>query len=134
VTVNASAQSQPATATEAKQKLTGGASRVWVHEKTTKTMGTLPEGCTAGRIYRFAQENSTLTISECKDGKMIKSSHTWALKQQTPLDMVLTVDNVLFYKVSFRDNGQEHLMRLRSDTDDSKTTPNTDLEFKLGAD
>jgi hypothetical protein len=127
------AQTQPTTISDASQRLTGGASRLWVHEKTVSTMGPSGDRCTSGRTYRFAQQNSILTISECKDGAMVKSNHTWALKEASEIDIVLTIDNSQPYKLSFNDTGGEHLMRLRSDTV-SQTTPNTDMVFRIGAD
>jgi hypothetical protein len=121
--VAVSAQAQPTTISDASQKLTGGTSRLWVHEKTVSTMGPSGERCTSGRTYHFTQQNSVLTISECKDGTMVKSNHTWTLKEASAIDIVLTVDNSQSYRLSFHDTGDEHLMRLRSDTD-SNITPN----------
>jgi hypothetical protein len=124
---------QPGTEDEAVQRLTGGASRVWVLDKISPIMGTAAEHCAAGLIYRFSAEKSSLTMSECKDGSMVKSTHTWKIRKEGPLDIILTIDGQKEYKLNFRDAGQDHMMRLRSDTA-SKTTPDTDIEFRLGAD
>src|SRR5438128_4228410 len=90
VSMAAYAETQPTTISDASQKLTGEASRLWVHEKTVSTMGPTGERCTSGRTYRFAKENSVLTISECRNGAMVKSNHTWSLKQASVIDIVLT--------------------------------------------
>jgi hypothetical protein len=127
------AHAQATAIEEAKQKLTGGSSRVWVHQKTVTMMGTSGERCTAGRLYRFAAGGSVLTIIECVDGKMVKSSHSWALSQTSPIDIILTIDGTKSYQLRFFDEGERHTLRLRDDVG-PKTAPTTDLEFELGAD
>jgi hypothetical protein len=116
------------------QQLTGGTSRIWILEKTTVEMGVDPtKACKGGSIYRFAKDGATLTISECRLGEMVKSSHTWKLKQISPIDVLLVIDNAKEFTVRFKDENGHPRMRLRAETA-SKISPDTDLEFKLGAD
>src|SRR5690349_1599508 len=97
LTAASSASAQQVTVGDAAQKLTGGSTRVWVHQKTTPVMGSAGQECTSGRTYRFAQEGSVLTISECVDGKMNKTNHQWVLKQASPIDVQLIVDGTKSY-------------------------------------
>lgn len=130
--VAAWAQAQPQSVAEAVEQLAGATTNSWVYKRVSVTMGADAHCIGEGKIYRFGADK-TLTKSECVEGQLTKSTHTWNITSKPPLHMILTIDGKENYDLLFRNMPPERSMILRVDLG-SKTSEVRDEEFTLSRD
>jgi hypothetical protein len=126
----AHAEDKSAAIDAAGRKLAGSVSQEWIFQQILMKLGASDE-CTQGEARRF-YANHQLVIEKCESGHLTKTTHSWSITQEGPLDLVVTIDSERFYLL-FRDDGKKHLMRLQSRST-SKTEPTREWEFRLSED
>ena len=116
---------------QAAQKLAGGTSLAWRLDQISQFMGADGKCTGDGEIDRFFADHK-LQIVKCTDGNLVKTDHTWSLKQSGPLDIILRIDTKERLLL-FHDEGSAHYMRLRERPED-KSMLTQDRDFRLSDD
>jgi len=111
---------------DAGERLAGSSWREWTLHRFEMTMGA-SAGCRSGESYRFSADH-TLTIRQCKEGRVVTTTEKWSVSKEGEVDTILTVGDKRYHLFFKREAGTDSMrLEIRPDL----KAPIQDFDFRL---